>query len=163
MWAWTTLFRKEKLKVNHVCPTVGEVWMVELPQTDGREQSGFCPFVVVPNNKHNEFCPVIKGIPLSRYDDKKEKLGKSPVHVLISKTNNSFLNYDSIALCEQQTSTDVNRFKYCIGRICESDLEKISVAKMIDEPNWIMMAINAGVLTNPNFSKFLQYESVIAV
>lgn len=80
-------------------PKVGEVWLVDIPNAIGHQQKGVRPFVVTSNNKRNKYSPTIKGITLTKQVHK-----KSPVHVLLKKTDCSFLNYDSIVNCEEVTT-----------------------------------------------------------
>lgn len=57
-------------------------------------QSGSRPYLVVSNDKFNQYSPVLNCVPLSTKTTK-----KSPVHFYLNKGVG--LQYDSVVLCEQ--------------------------------------------------------------
>jgi len=74
----------------------GGVYLVDLGQNVGSEQSGIRPCVVMSNNFFIAISPFVHVIPLTKQSKK-----DIPTHVFISKDHG--LKYDSTALCEQMT------------------------------------------------------------
>ena len=76
----------------------GSIVLVNLGDRDGSIQYGIRPCVVISNNLNNKFSNVLTVVPLSTSKFKKDL----PTHIAIT-TNNSKIEKDSIALCEQPT------------------------------------------------------------
>jgi mRNA interferase MazF len=74
----------------------GDVVLVDLGNREGSVQFGVRPVIIVGNNMSNEFSPVISIVPLTTSKFKKNL----PTHVNVT-TNNSLIQKDSVALCEQ--------------------------------------------------------------
>lgn len=142
--------------MNNQFPKVGEVWMVDIPNTGGREIYGFRPAVIVSRTDRNQKCPIIKIIPLSRndnktYSDKRDKNSRSSMHHLISSCNYQWLKFDSVVLGEQETSCDISRFSHCLGKLNKNDLTSIALSKCLDESLWFMLAVEGNIKNNPRF------------
>lgn len=76
----------------------GSVVLVNLGDRNGSIQYGIRPCVVISNNLNNKFSNVLTVVPLSTSKFKKDL----PTHIAIT-TDNSEIEKDSIALCEQPT------------------------------------------------------------
>lgn len=74
----------------------GMVLLVDLGCREGSIQYGIRPCILISNNLNNKFSTVLTAVPLSTSKFKKEL----PTHIAIT-TNNSKIEKDSIALCEQ--------------------------------------------------------------
>lgn len=132
-------------------PKVGEVWLVDIPNAIGHQQKGVRPFVVTSNNKRNKYSPTIKGITLTKQVHK-----RSPVHVLLKKTDCSFLNYDSIVNCEEVTTLNKTQFIKKLGKLNNQQMAEIAVARCQDEP-FLVLAFLSGVQDTPQFKTFATY------
>lgn len=133
-------------------PKVGEVWLVDIPNAIGHQQKGIRPFVVTSNNKRNKFSPTIKGITLTSQIHK-----KSPVHVLLQKSETPFLTCDSIVNCEEVTTLNKSQFIKKLGNLTEKQLIQIAIARCQDEP-FLLLAFLSGVQNTKNFKAFATYS-----
>lgn len=133
-------------------PKVGEVWLVDIPNAIGHQQKGIRPFVVTSNNKRNKFSPTIKGITLTSRIHK-----KSPVHVLIRKSEAAFLACDSVVNCEEVTTINKTQFIKKLGSLTKEQLLRIAVARCQDEP-FLLLAFLSGVQNTENFKTFAAYS-----
>ena len=133
-------------------PKVGEVWLVDIPNAIGHQQKGIRPFVVTSNNKRNKFSPTIKGITLTSRIHK-----KSPVHVLIRKSEATFLACDSVVNCEEVTTINKTQFIKKLGSLTKEQLLRIAVARCQDEP-FLLLAFLSGVQNTENFKTFAAYS-----
>lgn len=80
----------------------GDVWFIEYEKTNGSEQSGYRPAIIVSNDIGNHYSPVVEVVWLTTADKK-----PLPTHICIR---------NSTALCEQITTIDKKRltdFKFC--------------------------------------------------
>lgn len=132
-------------------PKVGEVWLVDIPNAIGHQQKGIRPFVVTSNNKRNKFSPTIKGITLTKQIHK-----KSPVHVLLKKSDCDFLTYDSIVNCEEVTTLNKTQFIKKLGKLNDQQMAEIAIARCQDEP-FLVLGFLCGVQNTPQFKTFATY------
>lgn len=110
-------------------PKVGEVWLVDIPNAIGHQQGGHRPFVVTSNNKHNKFSPTVKGVTLTSKTHK-----RSPVHVMLRKSDCPFLAKDSIVICEEVVSINKPQFIKKLGNLTDQQMKNIAIARILDEP-----------------------------
>ncbi len=122
-------------------PKSGEVWWVKIPKTGDHRIYGERPAIIVSHSGKNRNSPIIKIIPLSRYEDKPDKLNKSKSHTIIYANDYWWLNDDSIALCEQETPCDKEWFVKKLGNLNDNDLDKIAFIKVNSEPGWFMRSL----------------------
>lgn len=132
-------------------PKVGEVWLVDIPNAIGHQQKGVRPFVVTSNNKRNKFSPTVKGITMTKRIHK-----KSPVHVLLLKSECDFLTYDSIVNCEEVTTLNKTQFIKRMGKLSDEQMAKIAMARCQDEP-FLITAFLCGVQNTAQFQAFASY------
>ena len=104
------------LKVN-VTPRRGDIFLAEMCQSKGSEQSRIRPVVIVQNDVGNRYSPTTIIVPLT--SRKKRSL---PTHVRIKHTE---LKYSSTALCDQVTTISVLRLLKYIGSLDEKEMKKI--------------------------------------
>jgi len=100
-------------------PLRGELWMVDLDPTIGREQAKKRPCLIFSTNLFNR-CPAELSIviPLTSKDK------KNPLHITIPPTGNG-LSVKSFALCEQIRSVSHNRFDKFLGIVREEIMHEI--------------------------------------
>jgi mRNA interferase MazF len=103
-----------------VFPSRGEIWLVDLDPTRGREQRGTRPGLVVSADAFNHgpadliiVCPLTK---VSR---------SIPSQVSVSRSE-SGLEYDSYVICEQVRCISRERAERAIGRAPASVMERIA-------------------------------------
>lgn len=132
-------------------PKVGEVWLVSIPNAIGHQQRGTRPFVVTSNNKHNRYSPTVKGITLTKQIHK-----KSPVHVLLKKSDCNFLTYDSVVNCEEVTTINKDQFIKRLGTLNDKQMAEIAIARCKDEP-FLILAFLSGVQDTDTFKTFASY------
>lgn len=102
----------------------GDVVIVELDPTEGSEQRGTRPCLVVQNDVGNENAPTTIVVPFttSRGDE------LYPFEVLVSSTN-SPLREDSVALCSQIRTVSIeHRITKNIGSIPDARMADVDVA-----------------------------------
>lgn len=95
----------------------GEVWILNLPFYDGREQSGTRPGLVIGDTKIGMIVtiPITSNIQALRF----------PYTVEIKKSQRNALDKDSIALVFQLQSLDRRRFVKMIGEIEDYALKTV--------------------------------------
>lgn len=102
----------------------GDIVIVELDPTEGSEQRGIRPCLVVQNDVGNENAPTTIVVPFttSRGDE------LYPFEVLISAAE-SPLREDSVALCSQiRTISIEHRITTDIGSVPESRMDEVDAA-----------------------------------
>lgn len=87
----------------------------------GSEQDGKRPVVIIQNNFGNKYSPTVIVAPLT----KKIKKAYLPTHVIISEKQ--YLKYNSMILLEQTRTIDKSRLINYLGRLDESEINKIDV------------------------------------
>jgi len=102
----------------------GDVVIVELDPTEGSEQRGTRPCLVVQNDVGNENAPTTIVVPFttSRGDE------LYPFEVLVSAAE-SPLREDSVALCSQIRTVSIeHRISTSLGSVPESRMEEVDEA-----------------------------------
>lgn len=83
------------------------------------------PYIIISNNKANQYSPVVTAVAMSTKTWKKKYL---PTHCLIPAakvkiTDTDFKVFDSMALCEQIVSIDVNvQIERVVASISDTEL-----------------------------------------
>ena len=98
----------------------GDLFLADLSNTVGCEQSGVRPVLIIQNNKGNRYSPTTIVACLSSKIYTKVKL---PTHYLLSELNG--LKYPSMVLCEQIKVIDKNRLIKRIGKLDKRDMHHI--------------------------------------
>ena len=90
----------------------GDIYIAELGENFGHEQSGTRPVIIMQNDVGNYFSPTVTIVPLTSKDKKKYP----------------FLTSSSTALCESPRTLDKRLLKRYLGSIDSEDLEKVDEA-----------------------------------
>jgi len=102
----------------------GDVLLASLQPTEGSEQSGVRPVVVVSRDAINKNSPVVVVIP---FTDAANKTRIYPSHVRF-KAGVAGLTLESIALCEQIRAISKTRFRNLLGRLGRAEMASIDAA-----------------------------------
>jgi mRNA interferase MazF len=103
-------------------PHRGEIWLVNLDPTVGREIRKTRPCVIIQNNLGNQYAPTTIIAPMT------STLYESPITVLIkSSKQNSLSNHSCINLA-QIRCVDKRRLVQYIGSLESSDLQAVNDA-----------------------------------
>lgn len=97
----------------------GDIYMADLTVSEGCEQSGVRPALVIQNNKGNIHAPTVIIAPISSRMHK----AKFPTHV-----NLHCLQYPSFVELEQIRTIDKRRLRNYMGRIDEATQEQVNQA-----------------------------------
>lgn len=97
----------------------GDIYMADLTVSEGCEQSGVRPALVIQNNKGNTHAPTVIIAPISSRMHK----AKFPMHV-----NLHCLQYPSFVELEQIRTIDKRRLRNYMGRIDEATQEQVNQA-----------------------------------
>lgn len=97
----------------------GEVWLVEFPSTDGREQAGTRPVVVLAETEVNIaiVVPFTSNLQALRF----------PHTIEVRPSRKNGLSSISVALLFQVRAIDKKRLKKRIGNLEESTLKKVDL------------------------------------
>lgn len=101
----------------------GQIWMAEMPKGKGSEQQNERPVIILQNDIGNYYSPTVTVISLTGQSKK-----WMPTHVTLHKTN--CLARTSIALAEQISTIDKERFKKYIGMVNPQEMFEIEDAAM---------------------------------
>jgi mRNA interferase MazF len=99
----------------------GDVWMVSLPFSGGREQAGERPAVVVQDEAIGQGLPLVVVIPLTSQLAAK----RFPGTMIIRADTANGLSSDSVALCFQIRAIDRLRFVRKLGTVSELDMQHL--------------------------------------
>ena len=105
----------------------GDVFMANLDPSQGSEQSGTRPVVVVSRDAINHYSPIVVVVSLTDSGNKKKTY---PSHVRIPAGMGG-LSMDSIALCEQVRAINKTRLRRHLGRMDKSTMAEIEAALRI--------------------------------
>jgi mRNA interferase MazF len=105
----------------------GDVLLANLQPTEGSEQSGTRPVIVVSRDAINKNSPVVVVVP---FTDAANKTRIYPSHVRF-KAGVAGLTIDSIAVCEQIRAISKTRFKNLLGKLTKSEMASIDAAIQI--------------------------------
>lgn len=105
-------------------PVRGDVFSARLDSTEGSEQAGTRPVVVISRDSINANSPVVVVVPLTDASNVKRAY---PSHAHLAKGSGG-LKMDSIAKAEQIRAIQVSRFVGYYGRIDRDALGRIEEA-----------------------------------
>lgn len=105
----------------------GEVYDVRLDPTEGYEQAGIRPVIIVSRNAINTSSPVVLAVPCTTYRPEKRIY---PSQVILRSPDGG-LEQDSVALGEQVRALDKTRFLHLRGRLSSSTLAQLDRALLI--------------------------------
>lgn len=101
----------------------GELWWADLSPTQGTEQSGVRPVLIVQTDKANAASPHTIVVPLTTKI--RQKLLRS--HVLLSAGEGG-TTQDAVILCEQIRVIDKRRLRTQMGTLTPERMDEIEVA-----------------------------------
>lgn len=97
----------------------GEIWLVNLNPTEGREQAGTRPILIVSVNGFNHgAAELVVGVPIT------SKAKNIPLHVEINPPEGG-LNVKSFAKCEDVRSISTSRLVRKFGAVSSQTIEKV--------------------------------------
>lgn len=103
--------------MNNLDVRRGDIWFIDYEKSNGSEQHGTRPAVIVSNDTGNYYSPIVEVVWLTTADKK-----MLPTHVRLG---------NSLALCEQIHTVDKSRL-LSLQRICtEKEMKHINRALMI--------------------------------
>lgn len=102
----------------------GDVYIAELGENYGHEQSGTRPVIIMQNDVGNYFSPTVTVVPLTSKDKKPEQ----PTHYRLEMEKYPFLKSSSTALCESPRTLDKRLLKKYLGRLDKEDLAEVDEA-----------------------------------
>ena len=108
-------------------PLRGELFMANLEPSEGSEQGGTRPVVVVSRDALNRFSPVVVVCSITDAANKKKIY---PSHVKVSAGTGG-LRIDSIVVCEQIRAISKTRLKDPLGKFDKSVMTSIEAALKI--------------------------------
>lgn len=108
-------------------PNRGDVYLARLSPTEGSEQSGGRPVIVVSRDAINRNSPVVVVVPVTDFNNKKRIY---PSHVVL-KRGDGGLTKDSIALAEQVRAISASRFMKHMGHLTPASIAQVGAALRI--------------------------------
>ena len=105
----------------------GDVFMANLEPSEGSEQGGTRPVVVVSRDAINKFSPIVVVCSITDAANKKKVY---PSHVRVSAGTGG-LRLDSIVICEQIRAISKTRLKGSLGKFDKSTMTNIEAALKI--------------------------------
>ena len=97
----------------------GDIWLADLNPTEGSEQKGRRPVVVISGNTLNNALPIAIVVPLS------SKLKGYPTSVRLRPTRMNGLKTEADVLPFQVRTLATTRFKKLIGNVTANELREI--------------------------------------
>lgn len=101
-------------------PQRGEIWYAELEPTQGSEQAGTRPVLVVQNNAINRFTTTILAIPLTT----NLRRAALPSSVRVPKGEGG-LPEEFVLICHQMRVLDKIRFRNKLGQVSDRTLASV--------------------------------------
>lgn len=126
----------------------GDIILVDFSNGIGHQQKGIRPALIVSNNIGNTFSPVLEVLPITT----KRIKSKLPTHVNISPTVENGLLYTSTIEAEGKIPINKFQVKKQLGKISESDLQRVAFAMVYATPI-VLSAFNNGVQNTEYFKK----------
>ena len=105
-------------------PVRGDVFSARFDPTEGSEQAGTRPVVVVSRDSINANSPVVVAVPITDADNIKRRY---PSHAYLPKSSGG-LKMDSVAKAEQIRAIQVSRFVGYYGRLDKDALCRVEEA-----------------------------------
>ncbi len=97
----------------------GEIWYASLDPTEGSEQAGFRPVLIVSGNLANEFAPVVLCCPITT------KIKNYKGNPILDPSKQNGLKQKSEVMVIHLRSLSKNRLKQQIGRVDVKEIEQI--------------------------------------
>jgi len=100
---------------------IGEIYLVELPSTDAREQRGLRPAIILQDERYTRILPTTLVVPLTS----QLKAQGFPGTLLIKTNKENGLEKDSVALIFQLRAIDQRRIRNRLGKLKDEEMDKI--------------------------------------
>ena len=113
------------MKNNQPIVNRGDVYYANLSPSQGCEQGGCRPVIIVQNNLGNKHAPTTIVVPLT------SRLGKKPLPTHITVDTSCGLSCESVALCEQVRTIDKSRLSTRMGQVSQATMDNIDKALKI--------------------------------
>lgn len=112
-------------KPNYPIVNRGEIYYANLSPSQGSEQGGLRPTLIIQNNVGNRHAPTTIIAPLT------SRLTKRPLptHVVLDATCG--LSCESVVLCEQTRVIDKSRLSTRLGEVDSATMERVDAALKI--------------------------------
>lgn len=107
--------------------TRGDVYYAELDPTQGSEQGGTRPVVIVSRDALNASAPIVVIVPLTGKENKRKTY---PTHLEV-RAGEGGVDKDSVALCEQIRSISKSRLKVRVGHLPASKVSLLNATLKI--------------------------------
>jgi mRNA interferase MazF len=104
-----------------------EIWVADLQPSQGSEQGGVRPVLVVSRDAINKFSPNVIAVSIT---DAANKTKVYPSHVWLASGHGG-LTMDSVALCEQVRAISKTRLKRRLGNLSRAEMASIEAALKI--------------------------------
>lgn len=101
----------------------GDIYYADLSPVIGSEQGGVRPVLIVQNDVGNKYSPTVIAAAITSQTEK----SRLPTHIRL-KSQECGLQKDSVVLLEQIRTLDKRRLKECMGRLEESQMDKVDKA-----------------------------------
>jgi len=105
----------------------GDVYLAVLDPSQGSEQAGTRPVIVITRDAINKQSPVVVVVPLA---GRINRLRLLPSHVEI-KMGEGGLTVDSVALCEQVRAISTTRLTKALGHLSATTISQVNDALKI--------------------------------
>ena len=105
----------------------GDIYLADLNPTQGSEQSGKRPVIIVSRDAINEHSPVVIVVPITGAENKRKLY---PTHVSL-KSGTAGLTKDSIAVTEQVRAITKTRLTAIVGQLELDRMRVVSAALKI--------------------------------
>lgn len=114
--------------INNSITTVkrGDIYYADLGITEGSEQGGFRPVLIIQNDIGNKYSPTVIATAITSQQHKKQL----PTHITLPANENGLIK-DSIVLLEQVRTIDKSRLKSKIGTVRDNTLKCINQGLLI--------------------------------
>jgi len=104
----------------------GEVWLADLNPTQGSEQSGIRPIIILQNDIVSQFSTTTLAIPLTT----NQRRAALPICMAISQGDGG-LAQDSVALCFQMRVLDKTRLTRRLGQLRPETIAQLEVVVLL--------------------------------
>ena len=108
-------------------PKRGDVYKARLDPSEGSEQAGERPVIIMSRDAINQSSPVVVIVPVT---DRSHKARIYPSHVVL-KTGEGGLTKESVALGEQVRAINKTRFTGYVGHLSNNSITQIGAALKI--------------------------------
>ncbi len=100
---------------------IGDIYAVEIPSSDGHEQAGTRPAIIIQDPQFEKHLPTVIIVPFTS----QLKAQAFPGTYLVHPDSENNLSTDSVALCFQMRAIDKRRLKNRIGKLSSKDWAEI--------------------------------------